>query len=141
MANGRGGRRPGAGRKKGGTNKRHSREIVLDAMERGRTPLQYMLRVMKNPRQPSARRDKMAELAAPYCHPRLQATTVRTPGSQDDDKITVVIREFCAEDGTELVRYEGRRAVHYKDGRTLDDKPPQIEHTKKRCGVAILGEV
>jgi hypothetical protein len=33
-----------------------------------RTPLQYMLDIMRDPTQPAARRDEMAIKAAPYCH-------------------------------------------------------------------------
>jgi hypothetical protein len=36
-----------------------------------RTPLEYMLDVMNDPNVPEARRDRMANAAAPYCHPRL----------------------------------------------------------------------
>ena len=34
----------------------------------GETPLQYMLRVMRDPEAPPARRDAMAIAAAPYVH-------------------------------------------------------------------------
>jgi hypothetical protein len=34
-------------------------------------PLEYMLRIMRDPTVDDARRDKMASLAAPFCHPRI----------------------------------------------------------------------
>ena len=42
MANGRGGRRPGAGRKAGGTNKR-TREFRAEVAKSGRSPLEHIL--------------------------------------------------------------------------------------------------
>jgi hypothetical protein len=36
----------------------------------GVAPLQYMLTVMRDPTASTSRRDKMAALAAPYCHVR-----------------------------------------------------------------------
>jgi hypothetical protein len=37
----------------------------------GELPLDYMLRIMRDPTVDDARRDKMAALAAPFCHPRI----------------------------------------------------------------------
>jgi hypothetical protein len=63
------------GRQKGTPNKSTMvRERELAAS--GEIPLDYMLRVMRDPEQPPARRDEMAKAAAPYVHPRLQATTL-----------------------------------------------------------------
>lgn len=69
----RGGKRPGAGRPKS------KRKLTMADIERIRMhaeatkaelPLDYMLRVMRDPLQPDSRRDFMAVKAAPYCHPR-----------------------------------------------------------------------
>lgn len=68
----RGGKRQGAGRPPGAHNKR-SREIAEKAAKRGITPLEYMLKVMRNGKAPAERRDDMAKAAAPYIHPRLNA--------------------------------------------------------------------
>jgi len=73
MANGHGGKRRGAGRKPGSKAVRRSDIIIREAMERGETPLQYMLAVMQDQNAPIERRDDMAKAAAPYCHPRLAA--------------------------------------------------------------------
>lgn len=73
-----GGSRPGerrGGRKKGVPNKATAaRQAEIAAS--GETPLDYMLRVMRDPSADHERRDKMAAAAAPYVHPRLNAVTV-----------------------------------------------------------------
>ena len=58
------------GRRKGSLNKVTSlmKEAVAAA---GETPLQFMLRVMRDRNQPPERRDEMARAAAPYLHPKL----------------------------------------------------------------------
>ena len=70
---GRGGFRPGAGRPKKGNPPIVEVEVealsaapLADAVE----PLAYMLSVMRDPAASTARRDRMAALAAPYCHAR-----------------------------------------------------------------------
>lgn len=68
----RGGKRAGAGRKAGSATKR-TREIADNAAAAGETPLEYMLRVMRDPSVEHERRDKMAASAAPYVHPKLAA--------------------------------------------------------------------
>jgi hypothetical protein len=67
-----GGARAGAGRKKGGANKK-TREIADKAAEEGLTPLEYMLEVLRNTEETPENRRWAAEKAAPYIHPRLQA--------------------------------------------------------------------
>ncbi len=42
-------------------------------------PLDYMLRVMRDPKKPLEVRLEMAKAAAPYLHQRLQSTTVSNP--------------------------------------------------------------
>lgn len=83
-SSGRGGARSGAGRKKGAATKR-TREIADKAVESGETPLEVMLRIM---REPTAHEDpkvqiareamvfEAAKAAAPYMHPRLATMTV-----------------------------------------------------------------
>src|SRR5215470_9794302 len=67
----RGGKRPGAGRPRGAISK-STRAILEAAAAHGEMPLDYMLRVMRDPDAPAARRDEMAKAAAPYLHARLQ---------------------------------------------------------------------
>lgn len=66
----KGGKRPGAGRKKGIPNRASAaREAAITAS--GLTPLEYMLSTMRDESKPLALRLDMAKAAAPYVHPRL----------------------------------------------------------------------
>jgi hypothetical protein len=58
------------GRKKGSLNKVSS-EMKAAIAASGETPLEYMLRVMRDTKADTHRRDDMAKAAAPYIHPRL----------------------------------------------------------------------
>lgn len=68
----RGGKREGAGRKKGSHNKA-SQARQREVEKTGITPLAYMLKLMRDPRATKAVRAEMAKAAAPYVHPRLAA--------------------------------------------------------------------
>jgi hypothetical protein len=74
----RGGKRDNAGRKAGAATRRTQRtlEIAQQAAANGETPLDYMLRVMRDPSADYDRRDDMAKAAAAYVHPKLTATQV-----------------------------------------------------------------
>lgn len=61
------------GRQKGTPNKK-TVALVEEIAATGETPLQYMLRVMRDTTVDHERRDKMAIAAAQYCHSRLAAT-------------------------------------------------------------------
>jgi hypothetical protein len=63
------GRKTG-GRQKGTPNKKTA-EMLAEIAAAGEMPLDYMLRVMRDPTADNDRRDNMARAAAPYCHPRL----------------------------------------------------------------------
>lgn len=68
----RGGKRDGAGRKKGSKGKRTveqpEQKKVYDNVE---MPLDYMLAVVRDRRADFKRRDQMAVASAPYCHARV----------------------------------------------------------------------
>jgi hypothetical protein len=49
----------------------------------GETPLEYMLRVMRDPEAPEARRDAMAIAAAPYIHSKLAQVDVTAQHNQN----------------------------------------------------------
>lgn len=68
----KGGKRDGAGRKKGVPNKA-TVERQAEIAATGETPLEYKLRVMRDKTVDHDRRDKMAIAAAPYVHNRLAA--------------------------------------------------------------------
>jgi hypothetical protein len=63
----RGGFRPGAGRPR---NRPPLSQPVVDVGD-GLAPLQYMLKVVRDPNADPLRRDRMAVAAAPYCHPKI----------------------------------------------------------------------
>lgn len=77
-----GGARPGAGRKKGGHN-RITEEAIAKAREGGEMPLDYMLKIMRDEGEESARRLDAAKAAAPYVHPKL--TAIQVEGQIDSD--------------------------------------------------------
>src|SRR6516164_1897604 len=58
------------GRKPGSINKR-TRQQRAEIARNGISPLDYMLKVMRDPKVEPDRRDRMAAAAAPFQHPRL----------------------------------------------------------------------
>jgi hypothetical protein len=70
------GRKTG-GRRKGSRNKKTSvlgvKAEAMAAGAGGEQPIDYMLRIMNDPKVEPARRDAMAKAAAPYRHPTMQA--------------------------------------------------------------------
>jgi hypothetical protein len=71
------------GRPKGARNRR-TRALIEAAEADGETPLQYMLRVMRDQDAPARRRDEMARAAAPFVHARL--TSVEPKPVSDPSK-------------------------------------------------------
>jgi hypothetical protein len=69
-----GGKRQGAGRKKG-TPAKKTQEIAAKAYEKGITPLEVMLETMRDHWEGGRKGEAclIAKDAAPYMHPRLQA--------------------------------------------------------------------
>jgi hypothetical protein len=63
------------GRTAGTLNKR-TEAMLEEIASTGETPLQYMVRVMRDPEAPAARRDAMAIAAAPYVHSKLAQADV-----------------------------------------------------------------
>ena len=63
----RGGKRQGAGRPRG-TQNRKTAEMRAEIAVSGELPLDYMLRVMRDPNAEPHRRDAMSKAAAPYVH-------------------------------------------------------------------------
>ena len=88
MANGHGGRRPGAGRKLGGRN-RSTLEIADRAAAAGITPLELILEAMRRYHGEGkfALALDAAVKAAPYVHPRLAAVSVRVSDDELDREI------------------------------------------------------
>lgn len=87
------GRKTGGGSRKGKRNKATAqREAEIAAS--GLTPLEYMLRVLRDETQDPKRRDEMAKAAAPYVHPKL--ATVSHTGA-NGGALTVLLTSADAE--------------------------------------------
>ena len=67
-------------------------------------PLDYMLSVINDPTASKARRDRMATVAAPYCHPKLADLTKGKKDQQTDAADTAGIGTPWAAD----VEFENR---------------------------------
>jgi hypothetical protein len=77
------------GRPRGARNKR-TRALIEATEAGGETPLQYMLRVMRDPKVPTRRRDEMAKAAAPFLHAKLAAIEHSPlPDEPETDRIIV----------------------------------------------------
>jgi hypothetical protein len=82
------------GRSKGTPNKvTERREAEIAAS--GLTPLEYMLGILRDPKQDQSARFAAAEKAAPYCHAKLAAVTI---GGDPDNPVVheVLIRGVTA---------------------------------------------
>lgn len=89
----RGGARPGAGRPRGRrSDKTLKRLEAIDTS--GLSPLEYMLSVLKDEKQPMPIRLDAAKAAAPYMHPRLANVEL---GGKDGGPIPIVISSTDAE--------------------------------------------
>ena len=85
----KGGKREGAGRKRGVGNKL-TREVRAAVAAGGETPKEYMLRIMRDPTVEHSRRDEMAKAVAPYTDPKL--TAIEHSGNADkpvQHKVTI----------------------------------------------------
>lgn len=60
------------GRQKGTRNKK-TEKVIAEIAATGETPLEYMLRVMRDRSVDHERRDRMAAQVAPYVHARLNS--------------------------------------------------------------------
>jgi hypothetical protein len=80
----RGGPRLGAGRKRGSVS-RKTTEIAQHAAANGITPLEYMLKVMRDSKKPLGVRMDAAKASAPFMHPRLSAIELNLKDVDDAD--------------------------------------------------------
>jgi hypothetical protein len=58
-------------------------EATVVAVSTNESPLDYMLRVMRDPTQDDDRRDAMAKAALPYVHARLTSADGQVPDKED----------------------------------------------------------
>jgi hypothetical protein len=89
----KGGFRVGAGRKPGIPNKKHAN--AEEAAKGGEMPVEYMLRIMRDPACAITRRDDMAKSAAPYFHPKL--STVEVGGIPGGEPVRFIIEGLTPE--------------------------------------------
>ncbi len=120
----KGGRRPGAGRKKGSGTGRKPKVLAVfleaqaEATRAGITPLEHMLAVIRTPlptimegetpeaymsrvKWHIARQDAMAQAAAPYCSARLQSIETKQNPDQFKEEMKAKLATL---DKTEIVR-------------------------------------
>jgi hypothetical protein len=79
------------GRPMGSRNKR-TKALIEAAQVGGEMPLDYMLRVMRDPNARAKRRDEMAKAAAPYVHSKL--ASIENPGPQGKPHVTGIEVSF-----------------------------------------------
>ena len=94
----RGGKRPGAGRKPGALN-RATAEQRKAVQESGLTPLDYMLSVLRDEKNPPEVRLDAANKAAPYVHPKLAAVDHTSSDGSMTPKPDRIIIEAASVDG------------------------------------------
>ena len=98
------GRLKSGGRKAGSLNQLTVR-LRQASLAAGETPLEYMLRLMRDSSQPAEVRGDMAKAAAPYIHPRKQAVDESRSGG-----ITVIVN---------------------RSGHALDGQPALEDHSRE----------
>lgn len=89
-----GGKRIGAGRKRGGANLK-TRAIADEAARNGITPLEVMLHAMRHAYDAGDFREaaERGRDAAPYCHPKLSSIEV---GGKKDSPLTVNVVNYAS---------------------------------------------
>lgn len=100
----RGGKRPGAGRKKGGKNKltqaqlERAEKIAAEAARNGMLPHQILFELGKGTKVPGfeeildqADRVDCLKAAAPFYAPKLLGAVVRTPGPNEENPWTQIL--------------------------------------------------
>jgi hypothetical protein len=121
----RGGKRAGAGRKRGSTSVK-SRQIVDEASSNGSTlPLAHLLGILNDPKASQARKDRAAEVAASFCHPRLSATataSINAPGAPSSSDNTTVWNIWALPPGCQIGPDD--KTVIWPDGTVTD--PPEL---------------
>jgi len=95
-----GGRRPGAGRPRGSRNRRtialsQATAEAQQVARIGETPLDFLLRVMRNTKNAMQIRIDAAKAAAPYIHPRLSSIELNQnpKGETQEDWVLKKARE------------------------------------------------
>ena len=102
----RGGKRPGAGRKRGSATKRtRAAADAAAANPEIKLPLDHMLDVLNNPTSTQARKDRAAECLLPFLHPRLSAvmtSALSGQGGQPNGVSETPLRVFAVPRGSSI---------------------------------------
>lgn len=116
----RGGKRPGAGRRKGSKNKNviEREKAAAAAAAAGLDPLQYVLDVMRNPKSKQQRRDWAASTALPYVRARLQSI------AGDPDKPLIVEHRLAPMDAARRIAFV---LFSVDRGITIEHEPKKVE--------------
>jgi hypothetical protein len=147
MAGGWGGRRPGAGAKKGFSPKRKRVQALIDAMlpaaprqspeaplatpepARRQSPLQFLAGIYNNPNETPERRMEAAAIAAPYLHCKLSALPVTHPSRVDADGIPIIDvspPDGGSSGGQTIINIVPVEAGHYMDHQKAGDQPASV---------------
>lgn len=94
----RGGKRDGAGRKKGAVSEETARrkEIAEAALNSGLTPLEFMLSVLRDETKDFKARYDAAVDAAPYVHPKL--SSLKHEGDKDNPLALAILSNVPSAD-------------------------------------------
>lgn len=103
----RGGKREGAGRKRGSVTQAtvYRQEMLAKAASEGLSPLEFMLGVLRNDAASFDDRFEAAKAAAPYVHPRLAA--VEHSGNQDKPVAYSIVSGVEREAANEIMNGHG----------------------------------
>ena len=118
----KGGRRNGAGRPKGALSRR-TQQFRLDVESSGLKPLEYLLKVMRDPGEEDRRRDWAAQAAAPYIHPRPQAVAAEKPPvvTREEGDAQLDMLAFARQ--VALVLYLGEKELEEREQKLIEQKP------------------
>ena len=107
---GRGGKREGAGRKKGSVARKHA-PIIADPD--GLMPIDWLLAVLRDPLSEPGRRDAIAIAVMPYLHPRLAQTMVsgKVDGGGGDTVTNNTVNIFAVPRGASLDLKDGTVSI------------------------------
>ena len=94
----KGGARPGAGRPQGMRNKKTMEQITA-VQESGETPLDFLLRIMRDDSADEAKRIDCAKAAAQYVHPKLSAVDANI-GDPEGNPLPPTVIQLVGPDGT-----------------------------------------
>ena len=78
------------GRPRGSLNKR-TRALLEAAEAGGEMPLDFLLRLMRDPREPKSKRLEAAKAAAPFCHSKLNAIDAPPADTKERPQTTIKI--------------------------------------------------